>query len=160
MKKLIPCVIYLVTLLPIVFFRNHLYSIAWVSILSLISIYKYFNAIGMKKTIYEYFSYLLLGVAVGMYTQMNIFEYKEIIIIFLLIISILINLIMKKKYTFNQILLSVFGYLYTIMLPLYLLMISYRVKMFYSFILLFVIILLIKLTEYLKNKIGLKQKRK
>ncbi len=160
MKKLIPYVIYLVTLLPIVFFRNHLYSIAWVSILSLISIYKYFNAIGMKKTIYEYFSYLLLGVAVGMYTQMNIFEYKEIIIIFLLIISILINLIMKKKYTFNQILLSVFGYLYTIMLPLYLLMISYRVKMFYSFILLFVIILLIKLTEYLKNKIGLKQKRK
>ena len=151
MKKLIPYVIYLVTLLPIVFFRNHLYSMAWVSILSLISIYKYFNAIGMKKTIYEYFSYLLLGVAVGMYIQMNIFEYKEIIIIFLLIISILINLIMKKKYTFNQILLSVFGYLYTIMLPLYLLMISYRVKMFYSFILLFIIILLIKLTEYLKK---------
>ena len=151
MKKLIPYVIYLVTLLPIVFFRNHLYSMAWVSILSLISIYKYFNAIGMKKTIYEYFSYLLLGVAVGMYTQINIFEYKEIIIIFLLIISILINLIMKKKYTFNQILLSVFGYLYTIMLPLYLLMISYRVKMFYSFILLFIIILLIKLTEYFKK---------
>lgn len=151
MKKLIPYVIYLVTLLPIVFFRNHLYSMAWVSILSLISIYKYFNAIGMKKTIYEYFSYLLLGVAVGMYIQMNIFEYKEIIIIFLLIISILINLIMKKKYTFNQILLSVFGYLYTIMLPLYLLMISYRVKMFYSFILLFIIILLIKLTEYFKK---------
>ena len=149
MKKLIPYVIYLVTLLPIVFFRNHLYSMVWVSILSLISIYKYFNAIGMKKTIYEYFSYLLLGVAVGMYTQMNIFE--EIIIIFLLIISILINLIMKKKYTFNQILLSVFGYLYTIMLPLYLLMIAYRVKMFYSFILLFIIILLIKLTEYLKK---------
>ena len=147
MKKLIPYVIYLVTLLPIVFFRNHLYSIAWVSILSLISIYKYFNAIGMKKTIYEYFSYLLLGVAVGMYTQMNIFEYKEITILFLLIISILINLIIKKKYTFNQILLSVFGYLYTIMLPLYLLMIAYRVKMFYSFILLFIIILLIKLTE-------------
>ena len=151
MKKLIPCVIYLVTLLPIVFFRNHLYSIAWVSILSLISIYKYFNAIGMKKTIYEYFSYLLLGVAVGMYTKINIFEYKEITILFLLIISILINLIMKKKYTFNQILLSVFGYLYTIMLPLYLLMIAYRVKMFYSFILLFIIILLIKLTEYLKK---------
>ena len=145
MKKLIPYVIYLVTLLPIVFFRNHLYSIAWVSILSLISIYKYFNAIGMKKTIYEYFSYLLLGVAVGMYTQMNIFEYKEITILFLLIISILINLIIKKKYTFNQILLSVFGYLYTIMLPLYLLMIAYRVKMFYSFI------LLIKLTEYFKK---------
>lgn len=151
MKKLIPYVIYLVTLLPIVFFRNHLYSIAWVSILSLISIYKYFNAIGMKKTIYEYFSYLLLGVAVGMYTQMNIFEYKEITILFLLIISILINLIIKKKYTFNQILLSVFGYLYTIMLPLYLLMIAYRVKMFYSFILLFIIILLIKLTEYFKK---------
>lgn len=151
MKKIIPYVIYLVTLLPIVFFRNHLYSMAWVSILSLISIYKYFNAIGMKKTIYEYFSYLLLGVAVGMYTQMNIFECKEIIIIFLLIISILINLIMKKKYTFNQILLSVFGYLYTIMLPLYLLMIAYRVKMFYSFILLFIIILLIKLTEYFKK---------
>lgn len=151
MKKIIPYVIYLVTLLPIVFFRNHLYSMAWVSILSLISIYKYFNAIGMKKTIYEYFSYLLLGVAVGMYTQMNIFEYKEIIIIFLLIISILINLIMKKKYTFNQILLSVFGYLYNIMLPLYLLMIAYRVKMFYSFILLFIIILLIKLTEYFKK---------
>ena len=151
MKKIIPYVIYLVTLLPIVFFRNHLYSMAWISILSLISIYKYFNAIGMKKTIYEYFSYLLLGVAVGMYTQMNIFEYKESIIIFLLIISILMNLIMKKKYTFNQILLSVFGYLYTIMLPLYLLMIAYRVKMFYSFILLFIIILLIKLTEYLKK---------
>ena len=151
MKKIIPYLIYLVTLLPIVFFRNHLYSMAWVSILSLISIYKYFNAIGMKKTIYEYFSYLLLGVAVGMYTQMNIFEYKEIIIIFLLIISILINLIMKKKYTFNQILLSVFGYLYTIMLPLYLLMIAYRVKMFYSLILLFIIILLIKLTEYFKK---------
>ena len=151
MKKIIPYLIYLVTLLPIVFFRNHLYSMAWVSILSLISIYKYFNAIGMKKTIYEYFSYLLLGVAVGMYTQMNIFEYKEITILFLLIISILINLIMKKKYTFNQILLSVFGYLYTIMLPLYLLMIAYRVKMFYSLILLFIIILLIKLTEYFKK---------
>lgn len=151
MKKIIPYVIYLVTLLPIVFFRNHLYSMAWISILSLISIYKYFNAIGMKKTIYEYFSYLLLGVAVGMYTQMNIFEYKEITILFLLIISILINLIMKKKYTFNQIILSVFGYLYTIMLPLYLLMIAYRVKMFYSLILLFIIILLIKLTEYFKK---------
>ena len=151
MKKIIPYVIYLVTLLPIVFFRNHLYSMAWVSILSLISIYKYFNAIGMKKTIYEYFSYLLLGVAVGMYTQMNIFEYKEITILFLLIISILMNLIMKKKYTFNQIILSVFGYLYTIMLPLYLLMIAYRVKMFYSFMLLFIIILLIKLTEYFKK---------
>lgn len=151
MKKIIPYVIYLVTLLLIVFFRNHLYSMVWVSILSLISIYKYFNAIGMKKTIYEYFSYLLLGVAVGMYTQMNIFEYKEITILFLLIISILMNLIMKKKYTFNQIILSVFGYLYTIMLPLYLLMIAYRVKMFYSFILLFIIILLIKLTEYFKK---------
>ena len=100
MEKIIPYVIYLVTLLPIVFFRNHLYSMAWISILSLISIYKYFNAIGMKKTIYEYFSYLLLGVAVGMYTKINIFEYKEVIIIFLLIISMVSCLINSATFLY------------------------------------------------------------
>lgn len=124
-------VLYGLTIIPFFFLKGnwYYYLTIWTSIIMFCSITEYFDVIGMKKTIYNYIAYIFAGIAVAIF---GIFKlsmamqsyYMNILIILMILVTTLVTISNRKsdkKYGYREIAFSFFGYIYTIIMPIFIL---------------------------------------
>ncbi len=124
-------ILYGLTIIPFFFLKGnwYYYLTIWTSIIMFCSITEYFDVIGMKKTIYNYIAYIFAGIAVAIFGTFKLSMVKQayymnIIIILMILITTLVTIAIKrndKKYGYREIAFSFFGYIYTIIMPIFIL---------------------------------------
>lgn len=124
-------ILYGLTIVPFFFLKGnwYYYLTIWTSIMMFCGITEYFDAIGMKKTIYNYLGYIFAGIAVAIFGTFKLSMAKQsyfmnILIMLMMLITTLVTIANRKsdkKYGYKEIAFSFFGYIYSIIMPIHIL---------------------------------------
>ena len=109
-------IVYIGVIVLLILLNNIIFSIALTVLASMIILWEYFSCTDLKLSPYMIFGFILT-IALGVL----LFIFKEKVFI----ITVIIGLLSSERYSFNSIPIAIFGYIYTIGLPLFL------IKMFF-----------------------------
>lgn len=115
-------IIYISVIIMLVIFDNIYLTITLTGIASLFIIWEYFSCTNLKWSPHMFIGFIfsLLLTTFLILDKNKTFKYLSNIYILLFLIVTLVGLIFSKKYDFNSITIAIFGYIYTIFLPMYL----------------------------------------
>lgn len=111
-------ILYISVILALIIFDNKYLAISITGFASLLSVYEYFNCVGMKRS-----PYMLFGIILSIITTASLIVFREKVfvhfssaIIFIMAISFIIGILFKGKYSYKDISVAIVGYIYTIFL--------------------------------------------
>ena len=111
-------ILYISVILALIIFDNKYLAISITGFASLLSVYEYFNCVGMKRS-----PYMIFGVILSIITTASLIVFREKVfvhfssaIIFIMAISFIIGILFKGKYSYKDISIAIVGYIYTIFL--------------------------------------------
>ena len=125
--------IYLIYALLLIVLRNNAFATLAIGIISLIAVYEYFQCVNLDKTFFEYFGYFLtITSSLILYSASNRLmtnheitgKFSQYILLYINMIVIIIfiyNILKNMQYNIKELALVLFGYIYTILLPIYIL---------------------------------------
>ncbi len=120
-------IVYIGVIVLLILLNNIIFSIALTVLASMIILWEYFSCTDLKLSPYMIFGFILtiaLGVLLFIFKE-KVFDYLFISFAIIFIITVIIGLLSSERYSFNSIPIAIFGYIYTIGLPLFL------IKMFF-----------------------------
>lgn len=120
-------IVYIGVIVLLILLNNIIFSIALTVLASMIILWEYFSCTDLKLSPYMIFGFILtiaLGVLLFIFKE-KVFDYFFISFAIIFIITVIIGLLSSERYSFNSIPIAIFGYIYTIGLPLFL------IKMFF-----------------------------
>lgn len=112
---------YFAIIVLLLVFDDRYFATAFAGIASLFAVWEYFSCVELKKSpfmIYGILLSILTTVSVCIF-QEKVFEFFSLILVFVFAITIIIGILASKKYSFKDIVVAVFGYLYTIFLVMF-----------------------------------------
>lgn len=119
--RIFSSVVYICIIILLVACDNKIISTIIAGIASLIAVWEYFNCVNLNKS-----PYIILGFILSVLTTISIlvfktdsFTYFSTAFIIVFAITTIVGLFISKRYSFNDIALSIFGYIYTIFLILF-----------------------------------------
>lgn len=120
--RLISGTIYIAVLISLIVLNNTYLVISIVGLASLFFIWEYFNCVDLKLS-----PHMILGFIISLATTAALlifqdisFKYFSIAIALIFIITIILGILFSKKHSFNSIPITIFGYLYSVYLPIFL----------------------------------------
>lgn len=119
--RTITSTIYAIILLILVLFDNRYLATIISGIASLFAVWEYFSCVELKKS-----PYMIFGIFLSILSTISIFIFQEKVfiyfpttLVFVFVLTCIIGILSSKKYQFNHIPVSVFGYIYTIFLIMF-----------------------------------------
>lgn len=115
-------IVYLGIILLLIILNNINFAIVLTVLASVLIIWEYFSCTELKLSPYMFLGFLLsivLGICLIFFKE-KVFNYLTIAFVMTFIITVILGLIFSQKYSFSSIPISIFGYIYTIGLPLFL----------------------------------------
>lgn len=112
---------YAILLLILVFFDNRYFATTIAGIASLIAVWEYFSCVELKKSPYMLFGFILsiLTTASVFIYQEKVFKYFSSALVFVFAITCIISILFSKKYSFKDLPVSFFGYIYSIFIIMF-----------------------------------------
>lgn len=155
-KRVLTSTIYFIIVLSIILINNKILTTTFALTISLIAIYEYFNCIDKKGSVYQYLGYIL-SVSFFLYLCLKDANLLKNTTLDMLIVGlfVLLNIISFSKFDKIKTIdmgMALYGYIYTIYLPSYILRISFLDKGNILLALLFIIVMATDAWAYIIGK--------
>lgn len=119
--RTITSIFYGALLVTLIFLNNKYFAIAISGLASIFVVWEYFLCVDLKKSPYMIFGLflsILTTTSLLLYQEL-VFEYFPLTIIFVFLITCLIGILFSNKYEFKHIPISIFGYIYSIFIIMF-----------------------------------------
>ncbi len=115
-------IIYMGIIVLLIALNNIFFAIILMGIASLFIIWEYFSCVDLKLSPFMILGFLIsiiLTISLLLF-EILVFKYLAIFLILIFIGTTIIGIFASKKYTFNNLSMAIFGYIYSIFLPIFL----------------------------------------